>query len=147
MRVVVATGLWLAVHGCTGGDGGAVELSWRLRPSSSSLPDKFVDCAANGAPGTRPVTRVRLEWESEGEIGSTSWNCGDNHGITGFDLQPGSALLSVVPMCDGRDALPGTYITPAPQQRAVIAGETISLGAIEIVLQVNNCDIQDCICE
>ncbi|MCX5746829.1 MAG: hypothetical protein NT062_30520 [Proteobacteria bacterium] len=143
--------MYLAVHGslagCTSGNGGAVEVSWRLRPSSSSLPDKFLDCAANSLPDTGTVTRIRLDWTVDGTPGSESWRCGDNHGVTGFELQPGVALLSIVPECGDRDALASTYIAPAPLVRDVIAGETISLGALQLELQVNDCTVQPCICQ
>src|ERR1700759_1301322 len=41
IRVATAT-LCLGVHGCDTGKGGAVELSWSLRPASSELNKKFV---------------------------------------------------------------------------------------------------------
>src|ERR1700759_4155702 len=41
---VVAIALCLAVHGCDSVHGGAVELSWKLRPASSGQLEKFVDC-------------------------------------------------------------------------------------------------------
>ena len=43
-------GLWslrplcLSFTAATNVDGGAVELSWKLRPASSSFADKFVEC-------------------------------------------------------------------------------------------------------
>src|SRR4051794_6341000 len=58
----VAATLWCLLHGCDTVSGGAVELSWKLRPASSSLEDKFVDCNS-GHDGTGPVARIRLHWE------------------------------------------------------------------------------------
>lgn len=146
-RVLIATGLCLAVHaGCTQVDGGAVELSWKLRPASSSLEDKFVDCDS-GQPGTNPVTRIRLDWEVRNQSGSKTWPCRDNNGVTGFDLPEGPALLWVTPVCEAGVASAATYTAPAPQQRNVILGDTVSLGAIEIILQVSYCEDQPCICE
>lgn len=145
MKLWVAAAAFLA--GCTQVDGGAVELSWKLRPASSSLPDKFVSCDS-GEPGTGPVTRIRLDWEVVGHTsGFASWRCDDNHGVTGFDLPEGDALLSVTPECDGRLADPATYTAPAPEQRSVILGDTVSLGAVELVLQVSYCGQQPCICQ
>ena len=43
-RMAFATVLCLSVHGCEDVRRGAVELSWKLRPASSDLEDKFVDC-------------------------------------------------------------------------------------------------------
>jgi len=148
-RVVIATALCLGVHGCQAVDGGAVELSWKLRPASSSLPDKFVGCDS-GQPGTGPVTEIQLDWELQdgsGRRGSQAWRCSDNHGVTGFDLPEGDALLFVTPRCAEGPASPLTYTAPAPEQRNVIPGDTVSLGAVELVLQVSYCGQQPCICE
>ena len=149
-RVAIATALWLCVHGCEEVDGGAVELSWKLRPASSSLEDKFVECNS-GKDGTNPVTRIRLEWVVNGDPGFEEWSCDDNHGVTGFALPPGSALFSVRPICGteviGRYANPNSYIAPAAEQRNVILGDTVSLGAIELVVYVSYCDQQPCICQ
>ena len=132
--------------GCAEVDGGAVELSWKLRPASSSLPDKFVECDS-GLDGTNPVTRIRLDWEVVGRgSGFASWRCDDNHGVTGFDLPAGEALLSITPECLEGSADAATYTAPAPEQRSVILGDTVSLGAVELVLQVSYCGQQPCIC-
>lgn len=164
MRLALATAC-LFVHGCDTVEGGAVELSWKLRPSSSSLPDKFVDCRTeielddeNGVPFRRDVeiTTMRLEWQVTTEdeqvvTGGDQWPCDDSHGVTGFDLPAGTALLSVRPIC-GRepfefDALPASYIAPAAEQRRVSLGDTVSLGAVELVVVVSYCQDQSCICE
>src|ERR1041384_1561000 len=49
-RVGIVT-LWLLIHGCDTVNGGAVELSWKLRPASSSDEGKFVHCTS-GTPRT-----------------------------------------------------------------------------------------------
>src|SRR3990167_1647916 len=88
MWVARATALCLAVHGaagCTDVGGGAVELSWKLRPASSPLEEKFVACDP-GEPGTRPVVAIQLDWEVRDQAGSALWPCTDNNGVTGFDL-------------------------------------------------------------
>lgn len=150
-RVAIATALCLAVHGCAAVDGGAVELSWKLRPASSSLPDKFVLCdtgklGSDGEP-LPPVTRIRLDWEVGTRSGFASWRCDDNHGVTGFDLPEGDALLSVSPECGMGPASEVSYTAPAALQRHVILGDTVSLGAVELVLQVSYCGQQPCICD
>jgi hypothetical protein len=136
-------------------EGGAVELSWKLRPASSDNPDKFVDCRS-GQPGTLPVTRMRLDWSVRTDddqivTGSDSWPCDDSHGVTGFDLPVGTALLAVKPICgelpNEYDALPASYIAPAAEQRRVSLGDTVSLGAVEVVVVVSYCGEQTCICE
>lgn len=153
IRGAIATALCLAVHGCAEVDGGAVELSWKLRPASSSLADKFVDCDLAGDDGVRPpgitgsVTRIRLDWQVGERDGFASWPCDDNHGVTGFDLPEGDALLSVTPECGDVPASPDTYTAPAPVQRRVNLGDTVSLGAVELVLQVSYCGSQPCVCQ
>jgi hypothetical protein len=136
----------LGVLGCSDVLGGAVELSWKLRPASSSDPDKFVDCES-GKPGTRPVTAIRLDWVVGGLTSYDEWPCSDNSGVTRFDLPPGTALLSVQPRCAEGAASLDTYIAPAPEQRTVILGDTVSLGAVEIVVVTSYCDDQTCICK
>jgi len=153
----VAATLWCLLHGCDTVSGGAVELSWKLRPASSSLDDKFVDCDS-GRDGTGPVTRIRLHWEVEnesadpaGKVGSRAWDCAFNHAVTGFDLAEGVANLWVTPECASGPASADTYVAPALVQRNVIRGDTISLGAIELVVAVSYCqpanpDGVPCIC-
>jgi hypothetical protein len=161
IRVAIAT-LCLAVHGCDTASGGAVELSWKLRPASSALPDKFVDCDPPGDPmdPNNPqykrgsVTQIRLHWSVPvGDTvvqGQEAWSCQDNHGATGFSLPEGTADLLVTPVCgtgaDVTDAAPDTYITAATVQRAVTRGATVSLGAVELVVAVTKCATQPCVC-
>ncbi|MEO8549416.1 MAG: hypothetical protein ABI678_05570 [Kofleriaceae bacterium] len=117
-----------------------------MRPASGST-DIFVDCDA--IPNTQPVTRIRLNWSVEGQgSGSQAWNCTDYHGVTGFDLPEGTALLSILPECVGGDASTRTYTAPAPEQRMVILGNVISLGAVELIVEDQGCnDVQPCICQ
>jgi hypothetical protein len=149
-RMTLATVLCLLVHGCEDVNGGAVELSWKLRPASSSLEDKFVGCDPDRT-GTNPVISMHLDWEVRDpagvRTGSDDWPCTDNHGATGFDLPPGDALLTVTPLCAEGPADPASYIAPAAEQRRVIVGDTVSLGAVEIVVVVTVCtETQPCIC-
>jgi len=144
--------LCLCVYGCAEVNGGAVELSWKLRPASGST-SIFVDCNP-GIVGTQPVTRIRLDWQVDEKTGFDSWQCTDYHGVTSFDLPKGTALLSVRPECESGPALTDTYIAPAPEQRTVIVGNTITLGAVELIVQIgddnlgsNRCTEQPCICQ
>jgi hypothetical protein len=153
IRVALATGMCLAVHGCTGAAAGAVELSWRLRPEPGvGITTPFVSCGTDT--GAVPVDQIRLEWtvtESDGSIskGSKSWPCLKTQGATGFDLAPGAAQLSIKPICrDGSEAALNTYIAPAPIDRDVTPGGTVSLGAVVLVLQTASCDQPGrCICQ
>jgi hypothetical protein len=146
-RVALAIALWPAVHGCDAVNGGAAELSWKLRPASSSLPDKFVECDS-GKPNTGAVTIIRLEWLEGDAATHEEWPCDDSHGVTGFALPPGPTQFVVIPLC-GPDmpADPSSYTAPAPEIRNVNAGDTVSLGAVEIIVNVSYCDRQPCICQ
>ena len=145
---MIATVLYLLVHAaCTDVSGGAVELSWRLRPTSGAgTSQPFIDCTS-GFPLTGPVTGIRLDWDVAGTQSFAVFDCNAGHGVTRFDLPPGNALLSVSPICAGGPAAPGTYTAPAPEQRTVNVGDTVSLGAVELILQVSSCDLQPCICQ
>lgn len=148
-RVRLSAWIFVAVSvaACEKVDGGAAELSWKLRPASSSLSDKFVDCDS-GKTDTKPVTEIRLDWESEdGTTGSQQWSCDDSYGVTGFALPPGQTLFRVSPVCAFGPADPASYTAPAVELRNVILGDTVSLGAVELVVQVSSCDVESCICE
>lgn len=139
---------------CTKVDGGAAELSWKLRPASSSLTDKFVDCDstvvddATDTMFTLGVKKIRLDWQSQGVMGpGEEWSCRDSQGVTGFELPPGETLLWVTPICETGPAAAGTFVAPAPERRTVITGDTVSLGAIELILQVSSCTDQPCVCQ
>lgn len=163
IRVAVVT-MCLLVHGCDTVRGGAVELSWKLRPASSATQQPFArkcerDSSLPEAWG--PIAKIRLDWtKSDGTCPSPpcddAWNCDDNHGATGFVLPDGLANLSITPECaihhdDGSPdtyapAAPGSYIAPALVQRDVIRGEIVSLDAIELVVVVTDCARRTCIC-
>jgi|RhiMethySRZTD1v2_1073278.scaffolds.fasta_scaffold671361_1 hypothetical protein len=148
LRAVVFA-LCLAVHGCADVSGGAVELSWKLRAVTGS-DATFLDCAITLVPTNEKVqvARIQLEWDAGGEMGSRSWPCDDDHGVTKFELPEGRALLHVSPICaDNTVALASTFRAPAPEQRNVIVGNTISLGGVELLLEVSSCDLQPCICQ
>ena len=148
--VRIGVAIALALAGCSSVNGGAVELSWKLRPASSDLTDKFVACDS-GKTGTNPVTEIRLEWEvavnGTPTIDGESWSCSDSHGVTGFALPPGPTLFRVTPLCKTGPALAASYIAPAVESRNVILGDTVSLGAVELVVQVSSCGDEMCICE
>jgi hypothetical protein len=147
----VVFALCLAVHaaGCTDVEGGAVELSWKLRAATGS-EETFLTCDI-GLTGTGPVTHIRLDWqvEADGDVstGFRQWQCEDDHGVTGFQLPAGKALLRVSPVCESGAAALETYTAPAPEQRNVIVGNTISLGGVELLLEVSSCQDRPCICQ
>jgi len=134
----------LAVLGCDTVAGGAVELSWKLRPAASKLEDKFVDCDP-GQDGTQAVAKIRLHWKVDdggadpSREGSEAWECRFSHGVTGFELAVGTAQLWITPECVTGPADPITYIAPAVVQRNVALGDTVSLGAVELVVSASYC--------
>ena len=153
---LAVTALCLLVHGCTGATGGAVELSWKLRPASGAITDPnvpaFLECSIDGMdnkqlPGTGSVDFIELDWQVGTETGHQAFKCSDGHGVTGFDLPEGIANLSVRPLCGTNDPAPANeYSAPAPELRSVIVGNTISLGGVELVVEVSDCTRQACIC-
>jgi hypothetical protein len=148
LRAVVFA-LCLVVHGCADVNGGAVELSWKLRAATGS-DLTFLDCAITLQPtGERvQVAKIQLEWRVGDVDGVRSWPCDDDHGVTKFELPEGQALLSVSPICSNDAvALASTFRAPAPEQRKVIVGNTINLGGVELLLEVSSCDLQACICQ
>ncbi|HEX3482039.1 MAG TPA: hypothetical protein VHT91_43795 [Kofleriaceae bacterium] len=148
----------LVVHACDLGTGGAVELSWSLRPESGAGSDKFVDCARSvDQVQVRAITRVRLHWQVGSATCSRAWNCGDNHGATRFEVPQGTANLTLTLECglptpglaeceDDQPADPATYIAPATVRRDAIRGEVVTLGAVELVVSDAACPSQPCTC-
>ena len=111
----------LAVHGCTSIDGGAVEVSWDLRTFAGA------DIPCDDA----NVLEMRLWWRVEGDGTRQRYDqfrCGDERGVTGFDLPAGTASLWLVPVCDD-DTEPAadTYRAPAPIVRTITEGDVITL--------------------
>src|SRR5215468_7221869 len=99
------------VVACSTVDGGAAELSWKLRPASSPLTDKFVDCDSTVVDDvtmtmfTLSVKKIRLDWSTAGVMGpGEEWSCSDSQGVTGFELPPGDTLLWVTPECESGPA-------------------------------------------
>jgi hypothetical protein len=155
-RVAIAT-LCLAVHGCSVGSGGAVELSWALRPASSNSTSKFTDCIEQDTAAPRwNISRVRLHWQDGDTTCSHAWNCNDSHGATGFEIAAGTADLWLTLECgvdphpalcaDDQPASPDSYIAPAIVQRDVIRGETVTLGAVQLVVSIDTCPSPPCVC-
>ena len=153
----------LPVHACDLGTGGAVELSWALRPASgpgsgSGSNDKFVHCeGSKDQVVVRAITRVRLHWQVGSMACSRAWSCDDNHGATRFEVPQGIANLTLTLECgtatpglgeceDDQPACSTTYIAPAIVQRDSIRGEVITLGAVELVVSDAACPSEPCTC-
>lgn len=158
IRIAIAT-LCLPVHACDLGTGGAVELSWSLRPASGSGSDKFVGCDARDSQNhlIRDIARVRLHWQVGGMTCSHAWSCDANHGATRFEVPSGMADLTVTLECgeatpgldeceDDHPACAATYVAPAIVQRQAIRGEVVTLGAVELVVSDAACPQEPCTC-
>ena len=130
----------LAVLACTSardGSGGSVELSWRLRDQTGTL---LTTCSQAN------VAAIRLSWDVGGVTDSEAWPCDDNHAITRFVIPEGLATLKISPDCANGAAAPATYTAPAPLVRNVQQGGVVELGAVVLLLQIDNCGKQVCTC-
>jgi hypothetical protein len=148
LRAVVLA-LCLGVHGCSDVNGGAVELSWKLR-SLTGADATFLDCTIALEPTNQvvEVAKIQLAWDVDGQLGAETFPCEEDQGLTQFELPEGEALLRVSPICANDVVpLPRTYNAPPPVQRNVIVGDTVSLGGVELLLEVSSCDLQPCICQ
>src|SRR5689334_2542559 len=67
LAVVVA----IACAGCTDVSGGAVELSWLLRPSNG---DENA-CSEQSCCQDSRVTQIQLNWSVDGNVGFDAWPC------------------------------------------------------------------------
>jgi len=132
----------IACAGCTDVSGGAVELSWLLRPSNG---DENA-CNEQSCCQTSRVAQIRLNWDVDGTVDSDAWPCEDNRAVTKFVVPPGQASLWVTPECTGGPALTATYEAPPPVVRTLVAGDVVSLNAVVVQVQVADCDVQPCIC-
>lgn len=145
---LAVTVVYLAVHAaCNTVDGGAIELSWRLRPNSGAgTSQPLIECTST-FPQTGPVTGIRLDWQVGSDSAFEVFDCNAQQGVTRFVVPPGQALISVSPVCASGPADTSTYTAPAPVQRTVTVGNTVSMGAVELILQVSSCNLQPCICQ
>ena len=126
---------------CTTVDGGAVDLSWRLRTADGAeISDDHHGCE------DARIAAMRLHWDVEGVTGSASWPCEDVRAITGFEVPPGRALLWLEPACVSGEADPASYEAPAPLERTITVGDVITLNAVVVSVQLSPCDEQPCVC-
>jgi hypothetical protein len=125
------------VHGCTEVSGGAVEISWNLR----NVDGSGVSC------GFADVVTINLQIDDDLPDGYVAFPCGDERGVTRFDLAPGTAQLWLVPGCaSGSD--PVAYRAPPPIVRTITEGEVITLDTQLIEVRAGNCLPEDpCTCQ
>jgi hypothetical protein len=148
VRSIVSLALLaFSVGGCTQSEDGAVEVSWKLfdeRGQSVSCDDKVGITPFN-------IERMALYWAvtSTSADGSTSttqratfFTCNDLHGVTGFDIPPGTVSLWLEPDC-ALDASVCSFIAPPPIVRTITAGDVVTLDAQVIQVKVSKA----CICQ
>lgn len=146
-RVFVLAALTAAAGACIEIDGGAVELSWSLR----SFDGERVDSCASAR-----VDEVRVCWESVEDDASTGicegsefFPCGEENGVSGFEIPPGRAAFWIEPICvDGSPAEVGSYQVPPPIVRTVEDGKIVTLNSLLIVVTPfgTSCPDEGCTC-
>ena len=128
-------------------EGGAVELSWSLR----SFDGERVDSCADAR-----IEEVRICWQAVEEgpstgvcQGSQSFPCGEENGVSGFEIAPGRAAFWIEPIClDGSPADLGSYQVPPPIVRTVEDGKIVTLNSLLIVVTPfrSTCPEAGCTC-
>lgn len=132
---------------CIEVEGGAVELSWSLRSFDGERVDNCDDAR---------VEEVRVCWQAVEDgtstgvcEGSQSFPCGEENGISGFEIAPGSTAFWVEPICvDGSPAATGSYQVPPPIVRTVADGKIVTLNSQLIVVTPfgTSCPDAGCTC-
>ena len=124
------------VHACTEVSGGAVEISWNLR----NVDGSGVSC------GFADIATINLIIDDDFGPGFVPFPCGDERGVTRFDLAPGRAELSLAPGCENT-VDPIAYRAPPPIVRTITEGEVITLDTQLIEVRAGNCLPEDpCTC-
>ena len=136
-----------ASAGCIEIEGGAVELSWSLRSFDG---DRVDQCAS------ARIDEVRVCWEAVADgtstgicEGSQSFPCGEENGVSGFEIDPGATAFWIEPICvDGSPAEPGSYEVPPPIVRTVEEGNIVTLNSllIEVAPFASSCPDTGCTC-
>jgi hypothetical protein len=136
--------LCLSLHAsCADVSGGAVELSWLLRPAdgNESVCSDQSCCLSSG------VSQMRLNWSVDGNPGSDAWRCDDNRAVTKFEIPPGEATLWVAPECSCGIPCTDKYEAPPPVVRTLVVGEVVSLNAVVVQVQVPSICVCPIVCD
>lgn len=113
-------------------------MSWALR----STRDVEINDCARGTIGS-----IRLWWDTGSTPHFTRFPCGENHGVTAFDLPSGRVSLWVTPECiGGREPPSEMFVTPPPIVRDVAVGEAVTLDAVLLVVKIDDCTAVSCVC-
>jgi hypothetical protein len=113
-------------------------LSWALR---STRDVEIKDCAKNN------IEFIRLWWDTGTTPVYVKFPCKENHGVTAFDVPAGRVSLWVSPECHaGREPPAEMFVTPPPIVREMAVGEAVTLDAVLLVVKIDDCAAQTCIC-
>jgi hypothetical protein len=150
-QCVALFALAIGLSSCVDVDGGAIELSWTLRTFDGEVIASNRDEACRRA----RLESVRVCWQplsagvdaGEGRrcaaARSREFACGEDRGVTRFEVEPGPTAIWLEPLCvaDLEPPEPGTYEVPAPIVRDIREGEVAALRALLIVATDGD---QDC---
>jgi hypothetical protein len=140
---LLLSGAALALGGCVRVDGGAVELSWTVRPIDGMTDlDDWADCAR----GTDTLAEVALcaractivsDGACVGEVTCPvhAWPCERRHGSTLFEIVAGRKELWIEVRC--ADGARADVLVPEPIVRDIADGEVTQLHAVLISVPVD----------
>ena len=102
--------------------------------------------AASAAASPNVVT-IKLNIDDDFGLGFVAFPCGEERGVTRFDLAPGVAELWLEPGCEST-LDPIAYRAPPPIVRTITEGEVITLDTQLIEVRAGNCLPEDpCTCQ
>jgi len=155
---VIAIAAATTLPACVEVDGGAVELSWRLRDSTGGEePDmctvtrvgKIRICwipldADAGLPSQPQCTIERLDGGFK-EL-YRDFDCVEKRGVTRFEVPPGQNAFFVQPVCNDGRAPTGPYQVPPPIVRQVDSGAVVTLNQLLVIVTPTDCQGDACTC-
>ncbi len=144
---------------CVEVDGGAVELSWRLRDfTGEKEPDNMCTLTRVGAiricwlpldtdaglPDAPQCTIERLDGGFK-EL-YRDFDCTAKRGVTRFEVPPGANAFFVQPVCANGKAPTGPYQVPPPIVRQVDSGAVVTLNQLLVIVTPTDCQGEACTC-
>lgn len=156
---VIAIAAATTLPACVEVDGGAVELSWRLRDSTGGEDPDMCTVARVG--------KIRICWiPLEADAGLPSgapqctierldggfkelyrdFDCGQRRGVTRFEVPTGPNAFFVQPVCEDGKAPTGPYQVPPPIVRQVDSGAVVTLNQLLVIVTPKGCEGDSCTC-
>jgi hypothetical protein len=154
--IAIAAAVLLAGVSCVEVEGGAVELSWRLR----DVRGGDSDCAlarvgtirvcwvpVTGDAGADQMTECTIVRTDAGfsEL-FREFDCTEKRGVTRFEVPAGPNALFVRPVCADGQAPTGDFQVPPPIVRNVETGGVVTLNQLLIVVSADDCVGEACTC-